>query len=184
MSIAIKGTPYWTRTSVVGDYDGSIEKQNYNGIGIINPRTDVSAEGYNRVAATLVSLANVAPVCVINFQGRESGSLTPLILSCMLGNGAMALNYDNTSVPTGFPTVVNAGSGIYTVTMPTAMTDQFGVSGNVTVRWVEFTARGGTTTPVVATTTIDSAVQMTVRGLTNVASPVVTSNLTYYGVIL
>lgn len=124
------GLPAWTRTASIEAYGGHAEKQNFLSQGAVDPRTDVTAEQINRLAADLVACARVAPVCVIRYLNRDTSELAPSVTYCRLASGVTGA-YAGDTPPTGFPTLARVSDGNVTITFPADLSDDFGVAAKV-----------------------------------------------------
>lgn len=139
MSITPTGTPAWTRTASADLYGGHANKRNWGGLGIIDPRTDISAEQWSRMAADLAAVVTVSPALVIRV--RDTGARTvapsapsPSITASVHSLWGVSGWYSGGFPATGFPTVELDDSDLslptYTITIPASHTDYFGVAAS------------------------------------------------------
>jgi hypothetical protein len=119
MAIVPKGNPAFVRSSDITTLDGNVNKQNYLGIGIVDPRTDYSAEGFSRLVEIVAAAEKTIPRCVITLQCRDSIAANPTIVS-HLGMYTQ-------------PTVARISDGYVSLTFPASESDVYGVSGGFTV---------------------------------------------------
>ncbi len=124
------GSPPWLRTTSYVDYGGDANKTDYLGIGIINPKTDVSAAQLQRMANDLAACARAVPACTIAYTCNDTAVGHPTVTLCrgMAWNYAGA-GYTGDRPPTGYPTVTRAADGDNTITFDSTYTDSYGVSG-------------------------------------------------------
>lgn len=114
------GNPAWIRTNDHSAYGGNVNKTNYESVGTVNPRTDLSAENLCRIAADLAAVARTAPFAVIKFTCNDSSPAVPTIneFTAMVG---------------GQPTGARNGNGDVTFTWSSSYNDPYGVSGTTTI---------------------------------------------------
>jgi len=122
------GNPAWVRSADFTQYGGDPNKANYQSQGVVNPRTDVGAEGFSRLASDMAAVARVAEFCSMQVLCDVLGS-SSTVESCRLMSGVASLSYLGTAPPTGFPTVTRNGSGDVTITFSGSYTDEYGVAG-------------------------------------------------------
>lgn len=120
MSIVPSGNPAWVRTNAHTAYGGNINKTNFQSIGTINPRTDLSAENICRIAADLSAVARTCPFAVMTFDCFDTVPLPPNILAYYAMAGSA-------------PTRVRNGIGDVTFTWQNSYTDDYGVAGNFSI---------------------------------------------------
>lgn len=127
MSIVPTGNPAWVRTNAHTVYGGNINKTNFQSIGTVNPRTDLSAENVCRIATDLAAVARTTPFAVMTFDCNDTVPAAPSIVSYYAMAG---------SSPTG----VRNGTGDVTFTWQNSYTDDYGISGNMNiVAWMPAT---------------------------------------------
>jgi len=143
MAITPTGSPPWVRNSDHATYGGSTTKANYQAQGVTNPRTDVSAEAYVRMATDTAALSRTGAIGLVTFTPDDAGANDPTVDSCDLMTGN-STNYDGGAAPTGFPAVERVSDGIYDVTMPASLTDEYSVSAAVSIVHAEGSGHGGT----------------------------------------
>lgn len=120
MSIVPTGNPAWVRSNGHTAYGGNINKTNFQTIGTINPRTDLSAENLCRIAADLAAVARTSPFAVMTFDCNDAIPSAPSIVSYYAMAG---------SAPTG----VRNGTGDVTFTWANSYSDDYGISGNMNI---------------------------------------------------
>lgn len=125
MTTTPNGTPAWTRAADHTYYGGHADKANYNGEPIVNPRTDVDASQIQRLASDMASVARMANFCEIDFVATGGN---PTVTQCRMMTGILTSSYAGTSPPTGFPTVQQPSSGVYTIEIGGSYTDDYSVA--------------------------------------------------------
>lgn len=120
MSIVPTGNPAWVRSNGHVAYGGNVNKVNYQSVGTINPRTDLSAENLCRIAADLAAVARVSPFSVMTYTCNDAAPAAPTISSyyAMVGTS---------------PTAVRNGNGDVTFSWSDSYLDDYGVSGNANI---------------------------------------------------
>jgi hypothetical protein len=121
------GYPAWTRGADYTQYGGDPNKANYQSQGVVNPITDVGAEGFSRMASDVAAITRTAEFCALQALCDVSSSTT--VENCRLMTGISAGSYLGTAPPSGFPTVTRNGSGDVTITFDSSYTDEYGVAG-------------------------------------------------------
>lgn len=124
------GNPAWTRSADYTQYGGDPNKANYQSQGVVNPRTDVGAEGFSRLASDVAAVVRTAEFCVMQVLCDVSGTTTT-VESCRMMTGITAASYLGTAPPTGFPAVTRNGSGDVSVTFSSTYSDEYGVAGGL-----------------------------------------------------
>jgi hypothetical protein len=122
MAIIPSKLPPWIRTADIVDYGGDVDKQNYLGVDVIDPKTDQSAAQFSSLVQDVVASVNTAPFAVV--CGTWTGSeITLHAYRSMYGNGA------------GYaPTITWNGSyTIFTFTWETEYEDNYGQSSSVVI---------------------------------------------------
>ena len=127
MSITPTGNPAWVRSNGHTAYGGDINKTNFQSIGTINPRTDLSAENICRIAADLAAVARTAPFAVMTYTCNDTVPAAPTIASYFAMAGSA-------------PTATRNGDGDVSFTWANSYADDYGVSGNAHI--VAATATG------------------------------------------
>lgn len=127
------GSPAWVRTADHTDYGGHTSKVNWHGQGLVNARTDVGAESIMRLAADLAAVVRTAPLCTITLLCNDGVPAAPTIESVELMTGVRFVSYAGDSAPTGFPSGARNGNGDVTLTIPSSLTDDYSVSGSVSI---------------------------------------------------
>jgi len=127
------GSPAWVRTADHSDYGGHVDKVNWHGQGLVNARTDVGAEAIMRLAADLAAVVRTSPLCTITFLCNDGSPAAPTIEAVNLMTGVRFVSYAGDSAPTGYPSGARNGDGDVTLTIPSALTDDYSVSGDVEI---------------------------------------------------
>lgn len=120
MSITPTGNPAWVRSNGHTVYGGNVNKTNYQSVGTVNPRTDVSAENVCRMAADLAAVARVSPFSVMTYTCDDTTPAAPTVNSYYAMAG---------STPTG----TRNGNGDVTFAWSGAYLDDYGVSGTANI---------------------------------------------------
>lgn len=120
MSIVPTGSPAWVRSNGHTAYGGNVNKTNYQSVGTVNPRTDVSAENVCRIAADLAAVARTSPFAVLTFTCDDTTPAAPTITSyyAMAGNA---------------PTATRNGNGDVTLQWAGTYNDDYGVAGKANI---------------------------------------------------
>lgn len=121
MSITPTGNPAWVRSNGHTAYGGNINKVNYQSVGTVNPRTDLSAENLCRIAADLAAVARTSPFSVMTFTCDDTTPGAPVVGSYFAMAG---------SAPTG----TRNGNGDVTFAWSDSYLDDYGVSGLANIR--------------------------------------------------
>lgn len=108
------GGPAWTRSADFATYGGHLEKANFQGEPVINPKTDVDAGHLQRLSADLAALTRVAPFCQMSFSAVAAGS-TVTVHECRLMTGVTAAAYDGAAPPAGFPGVTHVSAQVLAI---------------------------------------------------------------------
>jgi len=114
------GKPAWVRTNDHTAYGGHVNKTNYESVGTVNPRTDLSAQNLCRIAADLAAIARTAPFAIIKFTCNDSSPAAPTILTYW-------------SMAGGQPTPSRNGTGDVTFTWSASYDDPYGVAGSINI---------------------------------------------------
>lgn len=122
------GNPAWTRSADYTTYGGDPNKANYQSQGVVNPRTDVGAEGFSRLVSDVAAVVRTAEFCVMQILCDVGGTATT-VENCRMMTGVTAVTYSGTAPPTGFPSVTRNGNGDVTVTFASSYLDEYGVTG-------------------------------------------------------
>lgn len=123
-----EGNPAWTRSASYTQYGGDPAKANYQSQGVVNPTTDVGAEGFSRLASDIAAVVRTAEFCVMQVQ-CDVGGTTTTVEHCRLMTGVSSAGYVGTAPPTGFPTVTRNGNGDVSITFANSYSDEYGVAG-------------------------------------------------------
>lgn len=128
------GLPAWTRSADFIQYGGDPNKANYQSQGVVNPRTDVGAEGFSRLVADVAAVVRTAEFCSMQVLCNDSVVGPPTVENCRMMTGATAVSYLGSAPPTGFPTVTRNGNGDVTATFLSSYNDDYGVAGGLLVK--------------------------------------------------
>ncbi len=121
------GRPAWARSVDHADYGGHVSKRNYQSQGVVNPRTDVGAEGFTRLVADAEATTRTAPMISMRYTNRDTGSDTPLVLSAYMMVGVSLSGYEGELAPDSFPDGARNGNGDVTFTFDSSFADAYGV---------------------------------------------------------
>ena len=144
MQIIPTGVPAWLRQNNFASYGGHLEKKNFASRGAINPKTDVSAEAFSRIAADLAAVALVAPFGVFTILCDDSTPGPPTVEYASMMTGTRSSSYLGNAPPTGFPSVARNGNGDFTMTFAATYTDPYGVAGALELKNPKPTLVGST----------------------------------------
>jgi hypothetical protein len=142
MAIVPTGAPAWVRSSDHTTYGGDQNKTNWHTQGATNPRTDVAAEAFCRLADDLAACMRTAPFCTLTMTCDDATPANPSVTVVNQMTGVRVTSYAGGSPPAGFPTCIRNGNGDVTITWATSYTDDYGVAGNVHIVHHEITAHG------------------------------------------
>lgn len=123
------GNPAWVRSSDFSTYGGDLNKQNYQSQGVVNPVTDVGAEGFSRMVSDVAAVVRTAEFCSMLVQCDDSTPAAPTVLNCRLMTGITGSTYLGSAPPTGFPTLSRNGNGDVSITFASSYSDEYGVAG-------------------------------------------------------
>lgn len=144
MTITPSGNPAWVRSNGHTAYGGNVNKTNYQSVGTVNPRTDVSAENICRMAADLAAVARVSPFSVMTFTCDDTTPGAPVVNSYFAMAG-------------GAPTGTRNGNGDVTFAWSDSYLDDYGVSGTANILGAVATAHtAGVVTWAVSVQRIDA----------------------------
>src|SRR6186713_133372 len=131
------GDPAWVRTSTAETMGGHINKRNYQLVGVVNPETDVDASEFLRLAVDVASNSRVAAFSKLVAQCADSGTPTnPTITSIEQMTAVSTAGYLGDSPShVSFPLAYRIGDGAFTATWPVTVDDEYGVSGEVVIRY-------------------------------------------------
>jgi len=143
MSVTPTGSPAWVRSNGHTAYGGNINKVNYQSVGTINPRTDLSAENLCRIAADLAAVARVSPFAVMTFTCDDTTPAPPTITSyyAMAGNP---------------PTPTRNGNGDVTFAWEGSYVDDYGVAGVANIIGATATVQSGAVVRVATVQLLDA----------------------------
>lgn len=121
------GRPAWARSVSHADYGGHANKKNYQSQGVVNPRTDVGAEGFTRLVADAEATTRTAPMLSMRYTNRDSGTDTPLVLSAYMMVGVSLSGYEGDLAPDSFPAGARNSTGDVTFTFDEEFLDAYGI---------------------------------------------------------
>lgn len=144
MATTPNGDPAWLRNASHETYGGHAAKANYRSQGVVNPRTDVGAAQFVRMAADLAAVVRVQPFCTLVFLADDTNGDPPDVEYCALQTGVRTVAYVGNNPPAGFPAVTRTSDGVHVVTFDANYLDEYGVSGAFVPRGVMVTGEGAT----------------------------------------
>jgi hypothetical protein len=131
------GVPAWLRQASASTYGGHPNKRNYQSVGPVNPETDVDAAEFIRMSADMASVARVATFCSATIVCDDSTPGAPTVSSINQMTAVSTAGYLGDSPShASFPTVERVSNGKVQATWPSSATDDYGVSGDITIRHV------------------------------------------------
>jgi len=143
MSITPTGNPAWVRSNGHTAYGGNVNKTNYQSVGTINPRTDLSAENLCRIAADLAAVARVSPFAVVTFTCDDTTPAAPTVSNYYAMAGAAPIATRN-----GNGDVTFAWSGTYN--------DDYGVAGRANIIGATATVQSGAAVRIATAQLLDA----------------------------
>lgn len=159
MATVPTGSPAWARANDHTVYGGHTDKINYQSQGVVNPQTDVGAEGYCRIAADMEAVHRTAPFVVLRLLCNDSSPAAPTIQLVNQMTGIRSTSYAGGSAPSGFPSGARNGNGDVTLTWASSYTDSYSVSASVNISHATAQLHGATAGDV----TIDIAAANVLR---------------------
>ena len=129
MAIVPTGGPAWLKTSDHTTYGGDLNKANYQSQGPINPRTDVDAASFTRIAADMEALTRVAPFATVTYTADDTGASNPTV-------------GEYNSMAGVAPVGVRNGDGDVTWTWLNSYADPYSVSGTLHIAHAQATLHG------------------------------------------
>lgn len=133
MTTTPTGSPVWLRVNDFTSYGGNLNKKNFASRGVINPKTDVGAEAFSRMAADLAAVGRTAPFAVLRLTCNDTSPAAPTFEYVALMTGVRVVSYEGDTAPSGFPSGVRNGDGDVTITFSATYADPFGVTGALTL---------------------------------------------------
>ena len=135
MTIIPAGSPYWTRSAVLGDYGGHTSKENELSLEARQLRTDFDAAMLMRLADDMLSCSRTSPFGFIVYTTRDATLEDPIVECAFLGSAQAPLGWDNGGdPPTGFPALTYSAAGRTHITFNGTYTDAFDVDGTFWIR--------------------------------------------------
>lgn len=120
-----------TPSTLAGDYGGV--QQNYGGLPPQDPTTDMDASSWNQAACDVGMMTQTAWLCRASFIGYGPANAVVIAQHQALWGNTVGV----------IPTVVRLGVGTYTLTWPTSVVDQLGVSRTIAFNTVAAFLSGG-----------------------------------------
>ncbi len=171
------GLPAWTRSADYIQYGGDPNKANYQSQGVVNPRTDVGAEGFSRLVADAAAIVRAAEFGSMLIVCDDTTPGPATVEHCRLMVGVVVIPYVGSAPPGGlslglpllFPTVARNGNGDVSITFPATYNDEYGVAGAFIAKEpiANFVgAGGGIAVPEIVSATV---IRVRVVNLSNVA---------------
>lgn len=127
-AVVPSGAPAWARSAGHADYGGHVNKADFQGVSVVNPKTDVSAAQIARMAADMTAVVRTTAFCVLTgTMATDTGTPTFNAVRLMTGvyNGSA---YSADSAPTGYPSGSCASLGVVDVTFASSYSDDYSVS--------------------------------------------------------
>jgi len=128
VTITPNGAPSWTRAAGFADYGGDANKANYQGQGVVNPKTDVGAEAVARLTSELAAVVRTAPFATLHLKCNDSSPAAPTVYAVLMQTGVTTVDYPGDAPPTGFPACARVSAGKITVTFSSSYQDAYGVA--------------------------------------------------------
>lgn len=157
------GLPAWTRTADHTIYGGHLDKQNYLSQGVVNPRTDVSAEEFVRFCEDLAACVRTAPFAIITYTCNDTSPAAPTIHSVYMMTGVRTTSYEGDAAPTGFPSAARDSNGVVTFTFASSYNDAYSVAGGFTTRHAEATGHATASAVIGMVSLGGTTIQITAR---------------------
>jgi hypothetical protein len=123
------GLPAWTRTADHSTYGGDANKANYNDEPIVNPRTDVGADSFQRITADLAAVTRMADFAVLTFSTDASDSSVSVTAGRTMV-GTLSTSYTGSSPPAGFPAVTHVSGSVWSVAIGGSYSDDYSVAAS------------------------------------------------------
>lgn len=141
MAIVPTGHPCWVRANSHTTYGGNVNKIDYQSIGPVNPRTDIGAAQFCRLASDVAAIQLTAPFATVTYLCNDTVAAVPTVeeYDAMVG-----------AAPTG----IRNGDGDITFTWLDSYADPYSVIGEVNIEHAEATGHApvaAPATPLVAT---------------------------------
>lgn len=137
MTITPAGSTTWEREASADIYGGHADKEDYQGQGVVNPKTDISAAQFARLCADVAANSRTAPFSVVTLTCNDSSPAAPTVSYVnQMDVGISATSYAGDSPPSGFPTCTRVSDGKVQIAWPALPADDFGVTGALVIRHV------------------------------------------------
>lgn len=162
MPIIPSGVPLWLRQNDYAVYGGNLNKTNFASRGVINPKTDLGAEAFSRMAADMAAIARVAAFCELTLICDDVTPGAPTVEYASLMTGIRTTSYLASSPPAGFPSIARNGNGDITLTFAASYTDPYGVVGAFAIKHPGATLHGATPGGVSVQIVTDSTLRVRV----------------------
>lgn len=130
------GLAPWLRANDHTTYGGRHDKMNYQSQGVVDPRTDISAEQFVRLCEDLASVVRVCPYGYLMIQCDDTTPTDPTVLFVYLMNVFTEIPYLGSTPGLGMPTVERVSNGVFTVSFVSPAEDAYGIEGDVIIKGV------------------------------------------------
>lgn len=121
------GRPAWARSVSHTDYGGHANKRNYQAQSVVNPRTDVGAEGITRLFADAEATTRTASFCSLRYTNNDTAPDAPTIHSAYMMVGVSLTGYEGDAAPDSFPAAARNSTGDVTFTFDDEFLDAYGI---------------------------------------------------------
>lgn len=148
MTTTPSGRPAWARTVTHEDYGGNTGKRNYQSQGVVNPKTDVGAEGFARMVADAEATTRTAVALTLRIRCNDAAPDAPTVLSAYMMVGVSTAGYEGDVAPDDFPAGARNGTGHVTFTLEDDWADAYGSDETFTPTQCLVSAEGTTCTEV------------------------------------
>lgn len=130
MTITPAGSVTWEREASADIYGGHADKEDYQGQGVVNAKTDISAAQFARLCADVAAVSRTAPYSVVTLTCNDTSPAAPTVNSVMqMDVGSTLVAYAGDSPASGFPTCTRVSDGKVQIVWPSLPADDFGVTG-------------------------------------------------------
>lgn len=130
------GEPAWDGSATAATYGGNADKKDYQGLGSINPRTDISAAQFLRMAADLAACARTAAFSSVALTCSDTSPDAPTVNAASQMTGEASNGYDGDNPPSGFPTFTRVSNGKVQGVWPSNPSDDYSVSAAFAIKFV------------------------------------------------
>lgn len=126
MAIVPTGHPCWVRANSHTTYGGNVNKIDYQSIGPVNPRTDIGAAQFCRLASDVAAIQLTAPFATITYRCNDAVPGLPTIE-----------DYD--AMVGGAPLAVRNADGDVTFSWLDSYADSYSIIGEINIEHAEAT---------------------------------------------